>query len=59
VERGPTWPDLNVDAFPCRRVTRGTIAPNEFGLPMGAFLVLAVWCVLGFGVTYAAMTRRG
>jgi hypothetical protein len=40
-------------------VTRGTIAPNEFPLPMGSFLTLAVWCLLGFVVTYAAMTRRG
>ena len=39
-------------------VTRGTIAPNEFGLPLGAFLTLAVWSVIGFGVTYAAMSRR-
>ena len=39
-------------------VTRGTIAPNEFGLPMGAFLVLGIWCVAGFGITYAAMSRR-
>jgi ABC-2 type transport system permease protein len=39
-------------------VTRGTIAPNEFGLPLGAFLTLAIWCVIGFGVTYAAMSRR-
>jgi ABC-2 type transport system permease protein len=40
-------------------VTRGTIAANEFGLPPGAFLTLGVWCALGFGVTYLAMTRRG
>lgn len=40
-------------------LTRGTIAPNEFGLPLGAFLTLGVWCVLGFGVTYLTMTRRG
>jgi ABC-2 type transport system permease protein len=40
-------------------VTRGTLATNEFGLPMGAFLTLAAWCLIGFGVTYAAMTRRG
>ena len=40
-------------------VTRGTIAPNEFPLPIGSFLTLAVWCLLGFVVTYAAMTRRG
>jgi ABC-2 type transport system permease protein len=37
---------------------RGTLAPNQFALPPGAFLTLAVWCVLGFTVTYAAMTRR-
>lgn len=40
-------------------VTRGTLAANQFGLPAGAFLTLAIWCVIGFGVTYAAMTRRG
>jgi len=40
-------------------VTRGTIAANEFGLPAAAFLTLAVWCCIGFGITYAAMTRRG
>jgi ABC-2 type transport system permease protein len=40
-------------------LTRGTIAPKEFGLPLGAFLTLGVWCVLGFGVTYLTMTRRG
>jgi hypothetical protein len=40
-------------------VTRGTLAANEFGLPLGAFLTLIVWCLIGFGVTFAAMTRRG
>ncbi len=39
-------------------VTRGTIAPNQFALPPGAWLTLVVWCLLGFAVTYAAMTRR-
>lgn len=39
-------------------VTRGTLAPNEFGLPAMAFATLAAWCVLGFGVTYMAMSRR-
>jgi ABC-2 type transport system permease protein len=39
-------------------VTRGTLASNQFPLPPGAWLTLAVWCVIGFGVTYAAMTRR-
>jgi hypothetical protein len=40
-------------------VTRGTIAPNKFGLPIGAFVTMVVWCGFGFGVTYAAMSRRG
>jgi ABC-2 type transport system permease protein len=39
-------------------VTRGTLAPNVFGLPAMAFLTLAAWTCVGFGVTYAAMTRR-
>lgn len=39
-------------------VTRGTIAPNYFAVPPGAWLTLVVWCLLGFSVTYAAMTRR-
>jgi ABC-2 type transport system permease protein len=39
-------------------VTRGTIAPNQFALPPGAWLTLVAWCLLGFAVTYAAMTRR-
>jgi ABC-2 type transport system permease protein len=58
----PGWLETIHSILPIQamgEVTRGTIAPNEFGLPPGAFLVLAVWCVLGFGVTYAAMTRRG
>ena len=40
-------------------VTRGTIAPNEFGLPLEAFAILIAWCVIGFGAAYAALTRRG
>jgi ABC-2 type transport system permease protein len=58
----PAWLEAIHRVLPIQamgEVTRGTIAPNEFGLPMGAFLTLAVWCALGFTVTYAAMTRRG
>jgi ABC-2 type transport system permease protein len=39
-------------------VTRGSLAPNMFGLSATPFLVLGAWCLLGFVVTYAAMTRR-
>jgi ABC-2 type transport system permease protein len=58
----PGWLEVIHRILPIQamgEVTRGTIASNEFGLPMGAFLTLAVWCLIGFGVTYAAMTRRG
>jgi ABC-2 type transport system permease protein len=58
----PGWLEVIHRILPIQamgEVTRGTIATNEFGLPMGAFLTLAVWCLIGFGVTYAAMTRRG
>jgi ABC-2 type transport system permease protein len=39
-------------------VTRGTIASNVFSVPAGSWVTLAVWCVAGFAVSYAAMTRR-
>jgi ABC-2 type transport system permease protein len=58
----PAWLEAIQSVLPIQamgELTRGTIAPNEFGLPMGSFLVLAAWCLLGFGVTYAAMSRRG
>jgi ABC-2 type transport system permease protein len=40
-------------------VTRGTLASNQFGLPAMAFVTLGAWCLIGFGVTYTAMARRG
>jgi ABC-2 type transport system permease protein len=58
----PDWLEAIHRVLPIQamgEVTRGTIAPNEFGLSLGAFATLAIWCVLGFGVTYAAMSRRG
>ncbi len=57
----PAWLEAIHRILPIQamgEVTRGTLASNQFGLPMGAFLTLAIWCVLGFGVTYVAMTRR-
>ena len=58
----PAWLEAIHGVLPIQamgEVTRGTLAPNQFGLPATAFLSLATWCVIGFGVTYAAMTRRG
>ena len=40
-------------------VTRGTLAADQFGLPLMAFVTLGIWCLIGFGITYAAMTHRG
>jgi len=57
----PAWLETVHRLLPIQamgEVTRGTIAPNQFPLPPGAFLTLVVWCVFGFAVTYAAMTRR-
>jgi ABC-2 type transport system permease protein len=58
----PAWLEIIHRILPIQamgEVTRGTIAGNHFGLPIGAFLTLAIWCVFGFCITYAAMTRRG
>lgn len=58
----PAWMEAIHQVLPIQamgEVTRGTLAANQFGLPAMAFVTLAVWCVLGFGVTYVAMTRRG
>jgi ABC-2 type transport system permease protein len=61
-EKLPAWLGVIHRILPIQamgEVTRGTIAPNVFGLPPEAFLNLAIWCAIGFAVTYAAMTRRG
>jgi ABC-2 type transport system permease protein len=58
----PAWLEAIHAVLPIQamgEVTRGTLAPNVFSLPATAWLTLAAWCVVGFGVTYAAMTRRG
>jgi ABC-2 type transport system permease protein len=58
----PAWLEAIHSVLPVQamgEVTRGTLAPNVFGLPTSAFVALAAWCVIGFGVTYATMTRRG
>jgi ABC-2 type transport system permease protein len=60
-DRLPGWFEAIHRLLPIQamgEVTRGTIAPNEFALPIGAFLTLGLWCIFGFGVTYAAMNRR-
>ncbi len=60
-EKLPGWLESIHRVLPIQamgEVTRGTIASNVFPVSAGSWLTLAVWCVLGFVVTYAAMTRR-
>ena len=40
-------------------VIRGTVASNVFPLTLEPFLVLTVWCIVGFGIAYRALSRRG
>jgi ABC-2 type transport system permease protein len=40
-------------------VIRGTVAGNAFPVSGGPFFLLAVWCVVAFGVTGIVLTRRG
>lgn len=57
----PGWLETIHQILPIQamgEVTRGTLAPSQFALPPGAWLTLGIWCLIGFGVTYAAMTRR-
>jgi ABC-2 type transport system permease protein len=57
----PGWLEAIHSVLPVQamgEVTRGTLASNQFAIPAAAFPTLLAWCVLGFLVTYAAMTRR-
>lgn len=61
-DRLPGWLESIHRVLPIQamgEITRGTIASNDFSLPAMAFVTLAVWCLGGFAITYAAMTRRG
>jgi ABC-2 type transport system permease protein len=60
-EKLPGWMETIHRLLPIQamgEVTRGSLAPQQFGLNMASFLTLAIWCVIGFGVTYVSMTRR-
>ncbi len=60
--RLPGWMETIHSVLPVQamgEITRGTLASNVFAIPTGAWLSLLAWCLLGFTVTYAAMTRRG
>jgi ABC-2 type transport system permease protein len=61
VERLPSWLAALHRFLPVRYaadVIRGTLTEGYVnGLQLG-FLMLGAWCVVGFGVTYAVVTRR-
>jgi ABC-2 type transport system permease protein len=61
-DRLPDWLEAIHRVLPIQamgEVTRGTLASNVFPVSAWSFVTLIVWCGIGFGVTYAAMARRG
>ncbi len=61
-DRLPGWLESIHRVLPIQamgEVIRGTVASNYFSIPAASFFTMAVWCLIGFGVTYAAMVRRG
>lgn len=62
VERLPDWLATIHQFLPVKamgEVIRGTVASNVFPLAIEPFLVLGAWCLVGFGITYLALNRRG
>lgn len=62
VERLPSWLATIHILLPIQamgQIIRGTVASNVFPLTIQPWIVLSVWCLVGFGITYWAMTRRG
>jgi ABC-2 type transport system permease protein len=62
VERLPDWLATIHRFLPVQamgEVIRGTVASNVFPLTIQPFLVLGAWCLVGFGITYKALSRRG
>jgi ABC-2 type transport system permease protein len=61
-ERLPGWLQGIHEVLPITamaEVMRATLAQNDFDLTAAPFLVLAIWCALGFAASHAAMNRRG
>jgi len=61
-ERLPGWLQAVHEVLPITAmadVMRGTLAQDEFGLTAGPFVVLAIWCAIGFTASHLAMNRRG
>jgi ABC-2 type transport system permease protein len=61
VERLPDWLATIHQFLPVKamgEVIRGTVASNVFPLSIEPFLVLGAWCLVGFGITYWALSRR-
>lgn len=61
-DRLPGWLQAVHDVLPVTSmadVMRGTLARDAFSLGAGPFLVLAAWALVGFGISYYALNRRG
>jgi ABC-2 type transport system permease protein len=60
-ERLPGWLQAVHSVLPIQsmgEVIRGTLAGATFPLTAGPFLLLAAWCAVGLGVSYATLRRR-
>jgi ABC-2 type transport system permease protein len=61
-ERLPGWLQAAHQILPITAmadVMRATLAQDNFDLTVGPFLVLAIWCAIGFTASHVAMNRRG
>jgi ABC-2 type transport system permease protein len=61
-ERLPGWLQSVHEVLPITSmadVMRATLAQDDFDLTVGPFVVLAIWCAIGFTASHAAMNRRG
>jgi ABC-2 type transport system permease protein len=39
-------------------VMRGTLAPGEFPVSAGSFVLLGAWCAIAFGISWRVLARR-
>jgi ABC-2 type transport system permease protein len=61
-ERLPGWLQVVHDVLPIQamgEVIRGTLASTVFTIPAGSFALLGAWCVIGFGIAFVTLNRRG
>jgi len=60
-ERLPDWLQAIHSVLPVQamgEIIRGTVASNTFSMTLGAWALLAAWCVGGLGLAYVTLSRR-